>query len=182
MATFSYSVRMDIPAEGPLRMLFYGTKSEVRELCGEALESAAVVMRDAVRTNVAHTFGGRGWRRNPERDKERGLYPESIVHETNKRSLVAIIRPTTISGALHELGTAGLPDGVIKPKRGKYLTWIENEAMSAHMFRKKEAGGWRVFVKSVKIPARPYLEPASRTALPAATEAAKATLLRLLGA
>jgi hypothetical protein len=181
MATFSYSVSMDIPAEGPLRMLFYGTKSEVRELCGEALESAAVVMRDAVRANVAHTFGKQGWKKNPERDKERGLHPESIVHETNLRSLVAIIRPTTISGAIHELG------GRIIPKRGKFLSWVEDNPAMSHLFREsnREAGGYRVFFRSVKMPKNPprsYLEPASRTALPAATEAAKATLLRLLGA
>jgi hypothetical protein len=179
----SYSVSVEIDARGPLRMLMFGTRSEVREVCADALEHAALIMRDAARENVRNTFGRCGWRQNSKRDKERGIYPEAIKSTVNRRGLFAIIAPDTVSGSIHELGSKGLPGGVIRPKNRKWLSWVESPAMAANFtFKIPEAGGYRVFVKSVKIRPQPYLEPASRTALPAATEAAKNSILKALGA
>ena len=76
----------------------------------------------------------------------------SIGIEKDPAKLEARIGPGVIYGRIHEFG------GVIKPKRGEFLSFISTQGKTA---------GQRLFLRSVTIPKRPYLQPALDDAKPA---------------
>ena len=80
-----------------------------------------------------------------------GTLGRSIGIRTRPSDLAADIGPSVIYGRIHEFG------GVIKPVNGQFLSFISNQGKYA---------GQRVFVRSVTIPKRPYLQPALDTAKP----------------
>lgn len=75
----------------------------------------------------------------------------SIGIKKDPSNLAADIGPSKIYGRIHEFG------GVIRPKKGQFLSFISNQGTYA---------GQRVFVRSVTIPKRPYLQPALDDAKP----------------
>ena len=69
-------------------------------------------------------------------------------------------------GAEVEFGSSGLPEGVILPKKGKFL--------------KFEIGGKTIFAKAVFQPGKPYMRPAFEQDGPEAVEIIKKMVLETL--
>jgi len=82
----------------------------------------------------------------------KGTLGRSIGVVARPAHLEAEIGPSVIYGRIHEFG------GVIKPVKKKFLSFISTQGDTA---------GERVFLRSVTIPKRPYLQPALDDAKPA---------------
>ena len=82
----------------------------------------------------------------------KGTLGRSIGIVARPARLEADIGPSVIYGRIHEFG------GVIKPVKKKFLSFISTQGDTA---------GERVFLRSVTIPKRPYLQPALDAAKPA---------------
>lgn len=173
----TFDVEVTISDHTALRLLAGASAQFRRKVLAEALVAAGEYMQAEVQNNVRATFGGRGWRSKPEGKKRRAIRPEYIDMKINRSKMEATIWPNTISGNIHELG------GTILPKRKKLLSWIENRPQrGTDASKNREDGGWRWFVKRVRIPARQYIEPAAYHGLRPAAEAATRRILRMLGA
>jgi len=83
--------------------------------------------------------------------QSKGTLGRSISVKNRPQDLAADIGPSVIHGRIHEFG------GVIKPKKGEFLSFISNRGKYA---------GQRIFVRSVTIPKRAYLQPALDDAKP----------------
>jgi phage gpG-like protein len=98
-----------------------------------AVEAGAHVIEGNAKLNVRNTFSS----------KQSGNLMNSIqvrVSKATETQAEAEIGPTAIYARIQELG------GIITPVKAKMLSWIDD--------------GVRIFVKLVRIPARPYLRPA----------------------
>jgi phage gpG-like protein len=108
-----------------------------------------------------------------------GQLRRSIHTEFSGNGMNAVIGTNLVYAAIHEFG------GEIHAKNGPYL-WFKIQTASRIMSkagnRLKNAKGifsW-VRVKSVTIPARPYMEPAFRESLPLIDHLIEAEIERLL--